>query len=141
MTSIFLQEPRYITVKEVMDSTEKPKIALLNDDDIKVLIYKSELAIDKYMNFKADVEAMTEYEEQDYKIATLYCVEQVFTNWDIITSVNTAGWDVIEESVGDRRVKYSEWTTGNNINQLLGIPDIAKSILDKYRKFFYKQTI
>jgi hypothetical protein len=80
MTSIFLQEPRYITVKEVMDSTEKPKIALLNDDDIKVLIYKSELAIDKYMNFKADVEAMTEYEEQDYKIATLYCVEQVFTN-------------------------------------------------------------
>ena len=141
MTSIFQQEPRYITVEEVKDSTEKTEIAVLSDDDIEILIYKSELAIDRYMNFKADVEAMTEDEEQDYKIATLYCVEQVFTNWDTITSVNTAGWGVIEESVGDRRVKYSEWKTSNNINQLLGIPDVAKSVLDKYKRSFYKQTI
>ena len=141
MTSIFLQEPRYITVEEVIDSTEKVDITSLDEDDIKVLIYKAELAIDRYMNFQADVEAMSEAEEQDYKIATLYCVEQLFSNWDTITPVSTAGWDIIEESVWDRRIKYSEWKTSSNISQLLGIPDVAKSILDKYRKFFYKQTI
>ena len=49
MTSIFLREPTYITVQQVKDSTQKPAIALLSDDEIKKLICKAEDTIDTYI--------------------------------------------------------------------------------------------
>jgi len=88
-----------------------------------------------------DLSEARDDEISDIKIATLYVVEQIYENDDTIVPVSTAGGDIIEEATGDRRVKYSETKTSNNKNQLLGIPDVAKSVLDKYKRSFYKQVI
>ena len=49
MTNIFAQDPVYITIQELKDSTSKSEIGALNDEEIKELIYKAELIIDDYI--------------------------------------------------------------------------------------------
>lgn len=144
MANIFTptgREPTFISIKEVRDSTEKSGIMALWDKDIGVLISKSEKSINKYMGRTLDVTDWTTEEISDLKIATLYVIEQLFENGDTINPANTAGWDIVEEKTGDRSVKYSESKSSKDNDKLLGIPDVAKSILDKYRRLFYKQVI
>jgi len=49
MANIFLNEPVYITAQQVKDSTSKPAIISLTDDEIKVLIYKAQREVDSYL--------------------------------------------------------------------------------------------
>lgn len=149
MANIFLQEPIYITVQQVKDSTSKPAILLLSDDDIKILIYKAQREVDSYIwyTFRPSFDSSQEFLFPVLKDkvswlhtllteATLYVVEQVFESWDTISS--SFGWgDVLEEKTGPHTIKYSE---GSTISWLI-IPDIAKKLLDQFKNIFTWQVI
>ena len=153
MTSIFLREPTYITVQQVKDSTQKPAIALLSDDDIKELICKTEDSIDTYiwsywtkfnetqsLIFPVDVDGVSTI-PRDITVATLYTLEQIYISWDIISSANTSWGDVVQEKTWDRTIVYSEGTTSDNTLQIMWIPTQAMVLLKKYKQLFFKQVV
>jgi len=100
MTNIFTQDPIYITVASVRDSTQKPAIISLSDDAIKKLIYQAQLEVDNYI----ETPKFAQYDEEqdwlfpifdkdeasiipnDVKVATLYTIEQIYENGDAISS-------------------------------------------------------
>jgi hypothetical protein len=99
MASIFLKDPIYITVQQVRDSTSKPDIVTLTNDQIKVLIYKAQREVDAYINstFRPQFEESQEFlfpvlkDELSYlpdilTEATLYVVEQVYVSGDTVSS-------------------------------------------------------
>lgn len=156
MANIFLREPTYITVQEVRDTTSKADLIALTDDEIKVLIAKSEDLIDWYIEsygtpfdenqnliFPIKDEDWNSYIPDDIKVATFYTVEQVFSNWDTIsTATITWSWEVKSEKVWDRLVTYEVWVTSVWwTSEQLWIPLEAQNILVKYKKVFYKQTL
>ena len=149
MANIFLNEPVYITVQQVKDSTSKPAIVSLTDDEIKVLIYKAQREVDSYLwaTFRPPFDSNQEFifpvlkDSLSYlpiwiTEATLYVVEQVFISGDTI-SASVWGGEVIEEKTWPHTIKYWEWTV---VSGLL-IPDIAKKLLDEYRNSFTWQYL
>ena len=136
MANIFSSQTiNYITVDEVKDSTVKADIIKLTDNEITILIVKSEKIINNYIGYVIDISTADSDTIQDIKIATLYVVEQLFENWDNIAMQTDS---VKSESTGDRSVTYKD---NSNSNTILWIPDNAKSILSQYRKIFYTQVI
>jgi len=146
MNNLFIEDPIYITIQDLKDSTNKTWIASLTDNQIKRLIYEAQFAIDDYI-----LHYWTKYSESqsfifptqdedwnievipnDIKIATVYVCEQIFESWDTVSSTY---WEVTEEVAGDRRIKYTSWTR----NVLKTIPDKAKIYLEPYRNIFYRQ--
>lgn len=153
MTSIFLREPTYITVQQVKDSTKKPAIALLSDDEIKKLICKAEDTIDTYiwsywtpfnenqiLIFPINIDWISTI-PRDITVATLYTLEQIYTSWDIISSVNTAWGAVLQEKTWDRTIVYRESKTSNNTLAIMWIPTQAMVLLKKYKQLFFKQVV
>ena len=153
MTNLFLREPTYITVTEIKDSTSNSDLQNLSDDEIKILISKAEDTIDNYiwsywvpfeedqtLIFPIDLEWIA-LMPQDVKIATFYTVEQLFANWDMIESAKTKGWDIIEEKVWDRTVKYSEWWLNDNAAVQLWLPLQAIYLLKNYKQIFYRNKL
>ena len=149
MASIFLNDPVYITVQQVKDSTSKPALASLTDDEIKVLIYKAQREVDSYLwhTFRSPFVDNQEFvfpvlkDEVSYlplwiTEATLYVVEQVFISWDTINA-SLGGWTVLEEKTWPHTIKYAEWSV---ISWLL-VPDLAKKLLDEYRNSFTWQYL
>ncbi len=153
MTNIFLpdaEEIVYITVQDVKDSTSKAEIAALTDAEIQELIYKAEVDIDEYIwpfaapyvdwqPFVFPIEDSEWIVPNDINIACLYTLEYIYVLWDTITSWWTSWWAVIEESIWDHKVKYSEWVTASSSG--LKIPKEAKSLLSKYRQTFCKSIV
>lgn len=136
MANIFAsQNISYITVEEVKSSTVKSDLINLTDDEIKILIVRSEKVINNYIGYTIDITTAETDTIQDIKIATLYVVEQIFENGDNI-AIQTDS--VKSESTWDRSVTYADnsWT-----NTVLWIPKNAISILSQYRKIFYGQVI
>lgn len=135
MANIFLAQPiNYITIQEVRYSTSKPAIALLSDDDIKILIVKAEIVVNEYVGYSIVVADEPADVLLDRKMATLYCVEQIYTNGDVIAKQTQ---HVTSERTGDRAVSYSDV----RMDIMKGLADSAKMILDNYRRNFYRQVI
>jgi len=85
MANIFAsQNISYITVEEVKSSTVKSDLINLTDDEIKILIVRSEKVINNYIGYTIDITTAETDTIQDIKIATLYVVEQIFENGDNI---------------------------------------------------------
>jgi len=155
MANIFLREPVYITVQQVRDTTAKADLIALTDDEIKVLIAKSEDLIDNYiwsygtpfdedqsLIFPIDVDWISTI-PSDITQATFYTVEQIFENGDSITgSVSTWSGAIISEKAGDRTVSYDVKTTTTwSITKQLWLPNEAINILKAYKKIFYVSKI
>lgn len=136
MANIFAsQNISYITVEEVKSSTVKSDLINLTDDEIKILIVRSEKVINNYIGYTIDITTATNDTIQDIKIATLYVVEQLFENADNIAMQTDS---VKSESTGDRSVTYEN---NSDDNIVIWIPDVSKLILSQYRKIFYRQVI
>ena len=148
MASIFLQDPIYITVQQVIDSTSKPSIAILPADDIEQLIYKAQREIDAYLvaTFRPKFDESQEFlfpvnnDSVSYipsilTEATLYVVEQLYLLWDVITT-SVGLWDVLEEKTWPHTIKYDKsW-----LPTWLYIPDIAIKLLDNLKNIFRWQS-
>lgn len=136
MANIFAsQNISYITVEEVKSSTVKSDLINLTDDEIKILIVRSEKVINNYIGYTIDITTAETDTIQDIKIATLYVVEQIFENGDNIAMQTDS---VKSESTGDRSVTYEN---NSDDNIVIWIPDVSKLILSQYRKIFYRQVI
>lgn len=136
MTNIFLtQNISYITTQEVKDSTVKPGIIALTDDEIKILIVRAEKSVNDYIRYSIDITAVDWETIQDIKIATLYIIEQLFENGDNIATQTGA---VKSESTWDRNISYEN---NQYSNVIVWIPDTSKLILSQYRKMFYRQVL
>jgi len=136
MANIFLSQTiSYISIQEVKDSTSKPAIALLSNDAVKILIVKAEKAINDYVGYSIDVSEVDAETIQDWKMATLYVVEQIYENADMIATQTDK---VQSESTGDRSVTYA---TDSSKQTVLGIPQNSIDLLVAYRKNFYRQVI
>lgn len=157
MASIFLKTPVYITAEEVKDTTTKTGLLALSDDSIKILITKAQEMVDNYIIsywkkfdegqsyiFPVDINWISTLPE-DIKIATFYCVEQIFENGDTIKwSVTTTWtWAISSERTWDRTISYDVWTSTTEISNTaaLWLPNEAIQILKKYRKTFYVTKI
>lgn len=136
--TIFNRDPLLISVAEVKQSTLKQNIKDLDDDDIKVLINKSEDNIKDYLGYdiRKYYNNLVDDDKYDFKKACLYWVEQVYANWDNIkTSVD---WVVILEKTWDRQVGYS---TDIDNKEKIGINPIMEEILLSWKKNFYRLDI
>lgn len=141
MANIFDNNILYITEQEVRETTSKIDLQNKTDEEIKILISKSEKNINNYLKYFFDYSKQTEEFKTDLKIACFYCVEKLFENGDLIVSSSNSGWAIIEETTWDRRVRYSEWFINNNTLDIIWIPLQAENILKKYRKVFFKQCL
>lgn len=144
MASIFVQDPVYISVQDVKDSTSKTWLAALTDNQIKSLIYKAQLAIDSYIGDSPRYPVYADWQTwlfpiavddvstipQDIKIATLYTVEQLYVNGDTIT-VEQA---IKAETTWPHSVAYAEF--GYKY-----IPNEALAILNRYRTISFGNVI
>ena len=148
MASIFLKDPVYITVQEVIDSTSKPALAALTSDEIKILITKAQREVNAYIcrTFRPSVDVDQDYlfpvlkEEVSYlpeelTEATLYVVEQVFVSGDTVNTTNP--WITLKmEKLWPRSYEYERETA-----IWVLIPDIAKKLLEKFKNRFLGQKI
>lgn len=155
MANIFLREPVYITVDQIKDTTSKAWLIALTDDEIKVLISRSEDLIDNYIvsywvPFDESQTLIFPVNENwvstlpsDITTATFYTVEQLFENWDTITgSTSSWSWAISSEKTWDRTVSYDVGTsTTNNVLKSLWLPPEVISILNNYKKQFYRVKI
>lgn len=140
MASIFTKTIKYITVDEVQDSTSKSGLAALDDSTINIYISKANDQLDRYLWYVIDLTDEDDQTIYDLKVASLYMVEQIYMNGDLVTKANADWLDIKSESSGDRSIVYgvstssTEWKT-------LWLPLEAVNILNKYRKIFYSQVI
>lgn len=155
MANIFLREPVYITVDEVKDTTSKAGLIALTDDEIKVLISKSEDLIDWYIKcygvpFDENQTLIFPVDEDwvavipnEIKVATFYTVEQFYENGDTVSSA-TVTWsgEVKSEKSGDRSVTYEVWVVSVWwLWEQLWLPLEAQNILKPFKKVFYRTKL
>jgi len=148
MASIFLQDPIYITVQQVKDSTSKSWLASESDDNISILIYKAEKQIDNYLQcaiYKKfvstqelffpvlDPEDDSSLLPSDITEACLYVVEQLYINWDTISAWN--GWAIKKEVMWPHTVEY---VTESEIDS---IPNDAQLLLDNWKNIFIYNNV
>jgi hypothetical protein len=95
--SIFLQDIHFLSIEEYKDSVT----TTLSDDDIQILIYKSEQAIYRYLGYNIELD---EYNENDLKQATFYITRQLEVNKDTITPATNG--NIKSESTGDRSYAF-----------------------------------
>ena len=146
MSNIFSQDPVYITVTEVRDSTSDSDIQSLNDEKIKILIYRAEKEIDNYIwhtiykpfstsqTFLFPVnnpEDDTSLLPADIKEACLYTVEHIFTN----SNLSSTGWNIKRETTWPHTIEYVTQNETDNI------PDIAQNLLSDRKNPFMSQVI
>ena len=149
MASIFLQDPIYITVQQVIDSTSKAWLASLPSDDIKQLIYMAQREIDMYIvnTFRPKFDSSQEFlfpvlnDELSYlpnilTEATLYVVEQLFVSWDTVTW-NVGTWNILEEKTWPHTVKFDK----SQIPAGFLIPNVAIKLLDSLKNIFIWQAL
>ena len=158
MSNLFLREPTYITIDQIKDTSSKTWLIALTDDEIKVLISKSEDAVDRYIikywvPFNEDQtlifpiiwEYWTSYIPNDIIMSTFYIVEQIYESGDLISWAvsSSSGWAITSEKTWDRTVQYSSGsgTTTNNALKFLWVPPEAENILKKYKNIFIKNII
>ena len=158
MANLFIQNPVYITIAEIKDTSTKAWLIALSDDELKVLITKAQQLVDNYIvsygeKYDEDQTYIFPIEDVNYNsflpnditVATFYTVEQLFESWDLISGAvsTTSWWAITNEKVWDRSVSYSSdaTTTTNNNLKFLWIPPEAESILKKYRNIFLKTVI
>lgn len=152
MASIFSETPTYLTADEVKASTNISELKTKSTLQVNRLILEAQRVVDNFIGSfwtKLDstqktifpnLDDWTESFEagipQDIKEATLYIVEalSVYGN-----QMNTAGNQVVQETVGDHTVKYSEAESVKSINDL--IPLKASDILKQYWSQFLWQTL
>lgn len=145
MASIFSGTPVYLTSSEVKESTNIAELKTKSTLQVNRLILEAQRIVDNFIGSFGDelVEWQTtifptvdDWIPQDIKEATLYIVEALSVYGD---SMNTAGSQIVSESVGDHSVKYSEAEPIKSVNDL--IPFKAKSILEQYWSSFFKQSL
>ena len=143
MASIFDKTIKYITVEEVQDSTSKSWLAWLSDEEIEILISKSNDILDNYIWYEIDLTDESDKVIYDFKVSSLFIIEQLYENGDMIRwAVSVGSWAIKSETSWDRQVQYDVWTTvSENNNTLIGIPLEAYNILKNYRKIFFNQVI
>jgi len=158
MSNLFLREPTYITIDQIKDTSSKTWLIALTDDEIKVLISKSEDAVDRYiikywvpfdedqtLIFPIIWEYWTSYIPNDIIMSTFYIVEQIYESGDLISWAvsSSSGWAITSEKTWDRTVQYSSdsVTTTNNALKFLWVPPEAENILKKYKNIFIKNII
>ena len=149
MANLFLETPIYLDRTTLTDTTTKTDLKALTNDEKDVLIVKAQKIIDRYIwsywtpavegqayIFPILIDEVSTI-PKDIKEATFYICEQVFENGDNIVSVT--GWEVVQESTGDRSIRYSEWTS--DTAWIVWIPKQALVILNKYKQIFFKNKI
>lgn len=158
MANLFVQDPVYITIDEIKDTSSKAWLITLSDDELKVLITKAQQLVDnyiisygeKYNEDQAYIFPTKDSNENgllpnDITVATFYIIEQLYESGDLISGAvsTTSWWAITNEKVWDRSVSYSSdtTTTTNNHLKFLWIPPEAESILKKYRNIFIKTVI
>ena len=158
MANLFLQNPVYITIDEIKETSTKAWLIALSDNELKVLITKAQKLVDNYIisyGEKYDEDQTyifpikdsddNSFLPNDITVATFYTVEQIWESGDLISGAvsTTSGWAITQEKVWDRSVSYSSdtTTTTNNNLKFLWIPPEAESILKKYRNLFIKTVI
>lgn len=147
MASIFAQDPIYITIQEVKDSTKKTAITLLSDTDIKILIYKAQKSIDNYIVgywkpfvswqsfiFPIDIDWVSTI-PADIKEACLYCVEQIYENGDTVKNFWNS-LNVLKEKTGDHEIIYESSKEESEVVKSW-IPEVAETILENYKQSFF----
>ena len=143
MASIFDKTLKYITVEEVQDSTSKAWIIALADADLEILISKANDVLDNFLGYAIDLTDESDSVIYDFKVASLFIVEQLYENGDMITwAVSVWSWAIKSESSGDRQIQYDVGTTvSTNSYTLLWIPNESYNILKNYRKIFFNTVI
>lgn len=137
MTNIFLETPVYITVAEVKDSTTIGGLATLWNNDVQVLIVKSENTINNYLWYSIPMADITDEEViKDFKIATFYMVEELYTE-----SITGETDNIKSETSGDRKIEYFSSGDSAKFMNKYWMPDSVITILAKYKQIFYKQVI
>lgn len=149
MTNLFIQEPIYISLEDLTDSTVKDEIKTLSDNDKKKLIYESQKIIDAYIvsyweKFEESQEFLFPIMDwdnplipNDIKISTVYVCEKIYEVWDNISNESNI-WNVRKEVAWDYSIEYFTKTYWN-VNEI--IPDKAKYLLDKYKSSFIKLLV
>lgn len=152
MASIFSETPTYLTSAEVKASTNMAELKVKSESQVNRLILEAQRIVDNFIGSFGDKLVETQktifpcfddwsesFEAgipQDIKEATLYIVETLSVYGD---SMNTAGSQVVSETVGDHSVKYSEAEKIKSVNDL--IPLKASTILKQYGSQFFGQTL
>jgi hypothetical protein len=75
MANIFDKDITYITPEEVKETTTKTELKALDDEDVKILISQAEDVVNNYVGYLIELDDSNSY---DLKVATFYCVEQIF---------------------------------------------------------------
>ena len=152
MTSIFSETPVYLTCEEVKSSTNIAELKTKSTSQVNRLILESQRIVDNFIGSFGEklvdtqttifpneddwTESFQSWIPQDIKEATLYIVEALSVYGD---SMNTAGSQVVSETVGDHSVKYSEAEKIKSVNDL--IPLKASTILKQYGSQFFGQSL
>lgn len=149
MASLYLQDPIYVTGQELKDTTTVADIKALSIDDSKILIYQSQLMIDRYLGKTRDLKYNSSQDflfpiknkdwdpeiPTEVKIATVLVCEFIFANWIDTGKINQ---DIRSEKTWPRSVtlfdidKSLVW---------LSIPKFAMQLLSKYKNVFYRQYL
>lgn len=137
-----LNNPVYVTVQDVRDTSDNSGVLALTDPEIEKYITKAQYTIDNYMySYGTKVDSTQQFifpvEDEgipdDIKIATVYTIENLFNKGDDISSGSIAS-----ESLWYYKINYSEGVG----EQLL--TDNITDILDNYSNnsvAFIKQTL
>ncbi len=143
-SSIFDRDTTYISIEQIRDSSTLDLTAI-GDNTIKRYILEAERIVDNFIGSFWEKEeesqntifpTIDDWIPQDIVEATLYIVEALISYGN---QTNTPWSQVVQETVGDHTVKYSEAERINSMNDL--IPLKAKTILQQYWSMFYWQTL
>ena len=142
MANLLAQDPVYISLADYRDTTTNTYLKdSATDDELKSIIYKSQLIIDDYIRFywnpfvdwqefifPIDVDGVETY-PLDISIATVLIGEAVYT-------IQSDTRNVKKEDMGPQTIEYFEKETYSSF-----ISEKARTILNRYKPSFINNLL
>lgn len=144
-SSIFNKSTTYISKEQVKASSNISWLVNSSDSLITRRILEAEKIIDNFIIAywqKSDSNQSLIFPTVDDDIpdditeACLYIVESLYVQWDQLNNLQN---QIVQESVADHTVKYSESKNIDSTDDL--IPFKAKGLLEQYWWTFFQQTL